>query len=81
MYQVMLMSGANKRRLCVPLCTPVPPAPRAREQFAPLNSLDGIIVELTRGCGGNVHDFGVVDVTLPGLLISQWTPSSGSHIK
>ena len=47
--------------------TPKPTTP-ARNEFAydPSRPLDGIIAHLTRECGGNVHDKGVVTVTSSG---------------
>jgi hypothetical protein len=40
-----------------------PPAMANRRQFAPDDPLEGIIAHLTRECGGNVDDCGIVAVT------------------
>ena len=42
---------------------PRPVAPQGEFPFYHLEPLDGIIAHLTRECGGNVHDKGVVEVT------------------
>jgi hypothetical protein len=52
-------------RLRLPVSPSIPSSRMARLMFLPSvdGSLDGIVSHLTRECGGNVHDRGIVDIS------------------
>ena len=55
---------------------PRPVAAPGEFPFYDLKPLDGIIAHLTRACGGNVHEKGVVTVTATGCYSSDYEPGN-----